>query len=123
MSTSAERMRRLRERRKAEIEPGEPVVRDAAELLAPAVARTVEALGLGDQDDAAARLAHCLALAIDRADKPASALRWIGPELLKVLEALGATPMARARMTPKKQEPHAPSQLDRLRSVSARQPR
>ena len=64
-------MRRLRERRAAEMEAGEPQVRDADELLAPDVRATIAALELGGQDDAAAQLA--LPWRHDRqADKPAA---------------------------------------------------
>ena len=120
MSTSAERMRRLRERRAAEMEAGGPQVRDADELLAPDVRATIAALELGGQDAAAAQLALALANAIDVADKPAAALRWLGPELLKCLESLGATPAARARL-PKPERPRLPGKLDQLRTVHARQ--
>ena len=103
------------------MEAGEPRVRDADELLAPDVRATIAALKLDGQDAAAAQLALALANAIDAADKPAAALRWLGPELLKCLEALGATPAARARL-PKREQPRAGvSKLDQMRTVHARQ--
>jgi hypothetical protein len=116
MSTSAERMRRLRERRAAEIESGGSggPPRDPDELLLPDVEKSLAALELGPQDEGMAQLARRMAAAIDEAQVPASALRWIGPELLKVLESLGGSPMARSRL-PKQEQPHQPSKLDELR--------
>ena len=104
------------------MEAGEPRVRDADELLVPDVRATIAALKLDGQDAAAAQLALALANAIDVADKPAAALRWLGPELLKVLESLGATPAARARMPKPQAAPQRASRLDELRAVRARQP-
>src|SRR6266567_7325925 len=90
-------MRRLRARQAAAIEPsGSPGLRDAGELLAPAVAETVMALGLGGKDAAVAQLARRYAAVIDGAESPGAALRAFGPPLLKVLESLGATPAGRA---------------------------
>ena len=96
MSTSTERMRRLRERRAALIEPGPgAVLRDADELLAPAVEETRTALKLTERDTAAAQLARQYARVIDQATDQGYAARWVGPLLLKALESLGGTPMAR----------------------------
>jgi hypothetical protein len=117
VSTSAERMRRLRERRAAGLLPadGEPP-RPADELLAPAVAETFAALELGEGDQAAALLARRYAAVIDQAQNPAYALRWLGPLLLASLESLQATPMSRRAVRPVDRQP---SQLDRLRVVHA----
>ena len=96
VSTSAERMRALRARRAAEIEPTDhPGLRDADELLGPAVEETLAALKLTERDAAAAQLARRYAAAIDAAASPAAALRHLGPLLAKALEALRATPAAR----------------------------
>lgn len=80
-------------------------LRDASELLFPAVSATLASLGIdtadGGKDAAAAKLALQYARQIDGTppgEKYAWALRWLGPELHKVLESLGATPAARAAM-------------------------
>jgi hypothetical protein len=109
-----------------------PPLRDASELLWPAVQETLAALDLGSEDAAARKLAQRYAQVIDglpdrgseRAHDQAWALRWIGPELLKVLDALGATPESRARITKSgkggdKPGDAAPSQLDQLRASRA----
>lgn len=121
-TTSTERMRRLRERRAASIEAGEPMpVRDADELLVPAVRETIEALQLGPEYEAAAAVALRYAQAIDAAKDPAWALRWLGPELLRSLEELGGTPRARAKMKPAaKPGRERPNRLTELRAVHAR---
>ena len=96
MSTSAERMRRLRERRAAALLPIDgQAPRNAADLLAPAVEATLQALELGPADAAAAQLARRYARAIDQARDPAWAARWLAPPLLDALVQLGATPAAR----------------------------
>lgn len=80
-------------------------LRDADELITPAVAATLDALELQPQDEAAAKLARYYALEIDRATvsgEPkisAWAARNIAPLLLQALESLGATPAARAAIT------------------------
>lgn len=110
-----------------------PALRDTSDLLWPAVQETLAALGLGSEDAAARKLAQRYAQVIDglpdrgseRAHDQAWGLRWIGPELLKVLDALGATPEARARIARSakgggdKPADAAPSQLDRLRASRA----
>lgn len=76
-------------------------LRDVSELLWPAVAETLASLGLGSEDAAARKLAQRYAQVIDAAEDgkdQAWAVRWIGPELLRVLGALGATPADRARI-------------------------
>lgn len=81
------------------------MLRDASELIYPAVYETLAVLKLDPdgQDAAAAELAKRYARAIDEASeaKQANVLRWLGPELLKVLESLGATPAARAAINKK----------------------
>jgi hypothetical protein len=94
-------------------------LRDASELLWPAVAETLIQLDLRPEDAAAKKLAQRYAQIIDQAADQAWALRWIGPLLLDALEALGATPAARARITKGGQHPDAsPSRLAQLRAAS-----
>jgi hypothetical protein len=117
MSSSAERMRRLRERRAAAVEPDPAApLRDAADLLGPAIAETIAALDLGPEHAAAVRLAERYAKVIDRAQDAGYAARWIGPLLLDVLGELGATPAARARLDKGgKRSPAGSSWLDDMR--------
>jgi hypothetical protein len=111
-------MRALRARRAASIEPGPGTgLRDADELLAPAVEETLAALQLGEGDAAAAHLARRYAKVIDEARDPAYAMRWLGPLLLASLEALRATPMSRKAEKPAER---GPSRLDQLRAARAR---
>lgn len=109
-------MRRLRERRRQAIEadPDEPLLRVADDLLLPAVEAAVEALGLGPEDAAAAQLARQYARRIDCAKDPSYAMRWLGPELLRALGELGATPVSRAKM-PAKPVPERSTWLDDMR--------
>ena len=115
--TAAERMRKMRERQAAAGVPqrnGGP--RDAAELLAPAVAEAIAALDLDDSDAAAAKLAMRYAETIDASDSPGWAYRWLAPQLLDTLDALGASPRGRARLKlVKPAPPRPPSRLDQLR--------
>lgn len=96
-------------------------LRDVSELLWPAVEETIADLGLGSSDAAAVKLARRYARVIDQATdaKQASVLRWLGPELLKVLAELGATPAARAAMTKGKKQPgdDKPNRLQQLRNA------
>lgn len=72
-----------------------------------------------DEDAGAIELARKYAHAIDTAKDErakASAMRWIAPQLLNVLESLGATPAARARMKGGKPADAGPSALDELRA-------
>jgi hypothetical protein len=73
-------------------------LRSAGELLAPAVAETIAALDLSTEDAAAVRLAGRYAATIDTAEDRAEAMEKLGPKLLAVLESLGATPAARAKL-------------------------
>jgi hypothetical protein len=122
MSTSAERMRRLRERRAAALVPigGQPP-RPADELLGPAVEETLSALQLGERDAGAAQLARSYARLIDQAPEEGrvAALRAAGPLLLKALQALGATPASRAAAGGKQPRRQPPSQLAKLRAAHA----
>ncbi len=76
-------------------------VRDASELLWPAVAETLSQLELTEADAGAAKLAQRYSQVIEQHEDQAWALRWIGPLLLDCLTALGATPAARAALTKK----------------------
>ena len=74
-------------------------LRDASEYLLPAVVGAINAIGdLEPEDEGLVKLAKHYARTIDQASKPEYATRWIGPELHKVLESLGASPLARSRI-------------------------
>src|SRR6266487_2820289 len=60
---------------------GDIVLRDSAELLAPAVAETIAALGLKPEDAAAVKLAQRYAKAIDGAESESDALAIHGHRL------------------------------------------
>jgi hypothetical protein len=110
-------------------------LRDASELLWPAVAETLASLDLQPDDAAARKLAQRYAQVIDalpdlgeftseRAHDQAWGLRWIGPLLLDCLTELGATPASRAAITKmtstgKTKPDSGPSELDRLRASRA----
>ena len=101
------------------------MLRDASELLYPAVCETIAVLQLDPdgQDAAAAKLAQRYARLIDEASdaKQANVLRWLGPELLKVLAELGATPAARSALKPKgTKSSERASKLDQLREARAK---
>ena len=74
-------------------------VRDASELLWPAVAETLTQLDLGAEHAAAKKLAQRYAQVIDQAADAEWAMRWLAPLLLDALSELGATPAAVARLT------------------------
>ena len=96
-------------------------LRDASELLWPSVAETLTQLDLGSEHAAAKKLAQRYAQVIDEHRDQAYALRWIGPLLLDALEALGATPAARAALTKGAKPADAPeNQLDKLRAARKR---
>jgi hypothetical protein len=122
VSTSTERMRRMRERRRLALQPpeDEPPQRDPGELLLPAVRESVADLGLDESAAGAVRIAEAQARIIDRARDQAWALRWHGPLLMQALNDLGATPLARARMR-KPVPPRGPNRLDQLRQARADQ--
>jgi hypothetical protein len=110
-------MRCLRERRTAGLIPVDgPAQLPVEDRLLPAVEETLAALELGENGRAAAQLAKRYAAAIDQAQNPAYALRWLGPLLLASLESLQATPMSRKAVRPVGRQP---SPLDRLRVVYA----
>jgi hypothetical protein len=115
MSTSTERMRRLRERRAAALVPIDgQAPRPADELLLPAVNESLNAAGLDDSGAGAAALARQYARVIDRASDQRWALRWIGPLLLESLKSLHLTPATRAAARP---ADRPPSRLDALREA------
>lgn len=81
------------------------ILKDADDLVYPAVVQTLAALELTDKDAAAARCAERIAANIDEHTDQVYCMRWLMPELLKYLDALGATPDARARITRQPQKP------------------
>ena len=70
-------------------------LRDASELLWPAVAETLASLDLAPEHAAAAKLAKRYAQVIDETTDQKWAMRWLGPLLLQALSELGATPQAK----------------------------
>lgn len=95
-------------------------VRDVSELLYPAVQEAIASLGLLGSDAAAVKLAQQYARAIDAATdaKRPYILRWLGPELLKVLVELGATPAGRKNLEKGEKTEKTPENgLQRLRSA------
>jgi hypothetical protein len=116
VSTSAERMRRLRARRAALLE-AVPCTDDPAAVagsIRAAVESSIAALEIGESDAAVAQLASLYAQTIDEAKSPAYATRWIGPLLQDALSSLGATPPARAPMRAPEPIRPATSQLELL---------
>lgn len=95
------------------------MLRDAGDLLLPAVRASISAMQLTDADQSAVKLAERYAALIDGAfEDPklyAWSLRWIGPLLLDALESLGATPVARDKIKDRK-VPGSGGQLARLRA-------
>lgn len=71
-------------------------LRDASELLWPAVSVTLTQLDLTDEHAAAKKLAQRYAQIIDQANDQEWAARWLMPLMLDALTALGATPVAQA---------------------------
>ena len=115
-------MRRLRERRAGERQaalmpvPGAPP-RDPDECLLTACEQTIEALHLDDPPyQAMAAMLRVLARTIDEASDQAVAMRVLGPELRRLIEAVGGTPASRAKMPGKPQPRAAPSKLAQLRA-------
>jgi|SRR5581483_4498026 len=74
-------------------------LRDASELIWPAVSETLATLDLGSEHAAAKKLAQRYAQIIDEAQDQRWAARWLMPLLLDALTELGATPAAKARLT------------------------
>jgi hypothetical protein len=98
-------------------------LRSVDQLLWPAVSETIAVLKLDPdgQDAAAAKLALQYARTIDEAPPGKeyfARLRWLGPELQKILESLGATPAARAAIKkPAKPADAKPNGLAALRAA------
>ena len=94
-------------------------LRDASELLWPAVEQAITALSdtLTDADSGAAQLARQYARTIDEHEDRAWAMRWVAPLLLDALEQLGATPAARARLKGGKTADAPVSQIAKLRAA------
>jgi hypothetical protein len=124
--TSTERSRRHRERRAEEravalLPVPDATPRDPDELLLPSVEITLEALKVGEPFQGIAQLARLLAQQIDGARDQGAALRILGPQLLKALEAIGGTPASRARL-PKPPQRSAPSKIAQLRAAHMASP-
>ena len=123
----AERMRQMRERRAADHAAALAPVPDAVprapdELLLPAVEQSIEALQLGERDQAVAQLARVLAQPIDESANQSVALRVLGPQLQKALEAIGGTPASRARLPKKTAHRSTPNRIAQLRAAHANSP-
>jgi len=104
-------------------------LRDASELLYPAVYATVMSLDIDrdGKDGGMAKLALRYARVIDQTPdgkEHVSALWHLGAELRACLESLGASPAARAAITKgSKGKPDAQvSKLDKLRAASLHKP-
>ena len=97
-----------------------PRLRSTTDLIAPAVAETIASLDREDVDAGAVRLATRYAAAIDAAPEEIAhqVLNDLGPKLLVCLEALGATPRARAAAG-KGGAQRGPSKLQALREARA----
>lgn len=98
------------------------ILRDASELLYPAVYATVTSLDIDrdGKDGAMAKLALRLARVIDQTpdgDKQVSALWHLGAELRACLESLGGSPAARAAIKTGKPADAKPSGLQALREA------
>lgn len=95
--------------------------RDRSVPLYPAVAETIALLDLEPEDAALVDLARHYAVAIDEAVTAAEAryaTRWLGPELHKVLESLGASPAARARLKGARPPVELDNPVRQLRTVA-----
>lgn len=94
-----------------------PHLQDTSQTLLGAVEKTISNLSdVTGADAGAIQLARYYARQIDESDDPRirSSLLWhVGPELLRVLESLGATPLARAKLK-KGGDDAAEDPLDRL---------
>jgi hypothetical protein len=88
-------------------------LRAAEDTLTFAVEETLDTLQLSDEDAGLCRLATTYAAAIDA---NAEALSDLGPKLLAALEALGASPRARAAMV-RRQGPGVTTELEKLRDA------
>ena len=92
-------------------------LRDASELLWPAVAETLSQLDLKPEDAAARKAVQRYSQIIDECVDQRWAARWLLPLLLDALDALGATPAARARLKTGKQASAPVNQLAKLRAA------
>lgn len=101
-------------------------LRDASELLWPAVQQAIAELGLLGTDAAVVKLAQRYAQIIDGMPEHAPrgtpdqawAARWLMPLLLDALRELGATPAARAAITKgTKPAEEKPNGLAKLRAA------
>jgi hypothetical protein len=92
-------------------------IRAADDLIAPAVHEAIGQLPLRPEDHAAATLAQRYAAAIDDADDPQATLDALGPKLLATLDALGATPKARAQIMKGVSSGENPGKLAALRAA------
>jgi hypothetical protein len=93
-------------------------LRDASELLWPALAETLTQLDLGSEHAAAVRAAKRYAQIIDGCADQEWAARWLMPLFLDALGELGATPAAVARLTKGGKPADAtPGQLQKLRAA------
>jgi hypothetical protein len=92
-------------------------LRSSDALLLSAVTEAIAALGVAPEDSAASRLARAYAQEIDERNPEESVevLDKLGPKLLATLDALGATPKSRGRVT--KTAPVGESELERLRAA------
>lgn len=95
-------------------------VRSADQLIQASLADTLAALDLTAKDAAAARLAAEYAQAIDLCCGNPDVLDKLGPKLLAVLDALGATPAARAKIKGGKPGDAKPDRLAELRAAANR---
>jgi len=95
------------------------MLRDADHQLGPALERTLGELRLARIDDAVATLAQRYAQAID--DTPegttTEVLANLGPKLLATLQAMHATPAARARVKSGGGVVASPNRLQNLRAT------
>lgn len=89
------------------------MLRDAETLLGPAVEQTLTALELVDADAALVKLTRRYAAAIDDDGD----LEKLGPKLLAALQALQATPAARARRRHGGGANAGPNRLQELRAA------
>ena len=116
--SSTDRVRQFRARQRAALEADpDAYLRPVDDLLAPSVREALAALHLDGQDAAVAKLAEQLAVTIDRARDQARAMRWLAPELLRVLGELGATPQARAKIEPATAGKPTPNWRDSIRQT------
>lgn len=94
-------------------------IRSASDLLLPAVQETIAKLVLTPEDTAAATLAEHYARTIDAASEEleADTLKELGPKLLGCLEALGATPRARALLRKGVPGNGGPTKLQEIRNA------